>query len=405
MNRNKPLLLLYLFLKYSYVMVVPGLAAFWAEGGLTLVGMATVQAIYCIVSVFIEVATSKYSDNRSRKLLLIVGPVALAASCLIYLSANGMAMFLLAEIFCGFGFACISGVDEAIVYETLSDLNQQTNFQRWWEQLQSIALLGAVCSFFGSGFLIYLFGSSGPFYAGAGCYLLATLVGCFLVDSTTVHAAGGNAATLREAVRFVISAPAKLLTLIFVCGGFTALVLLPVWWYQPALLEIGVSQIGVGVFFGSLKLCTVFTPRLFGIAGRHLQPLALYGILSVAVAMALFIGISGWLSWTWILLGIPQLVLGGHEVAYAGAYQSLLPDRLRATITSFREAVARGLEAILIIPLYFFAMEHGIQQGFILLGLTMLGLGLTGILVSKMGRTPSPPQVCSTHPPNVTLPL
>ena len=103
----------------SLFLVTPVIALFFTQHGLSLTQITLLQSAFSIALFTMEIPTGYISDRYGRKTSLIVGYAGTVIGFLIYWQSSKFGQFLMAELFLACAFACISGSDSALLYDTL----------------------------------------------------------------------------------------------------------------------------------------------------------------------------------------------------------------------------------------------------------------------------------------------
>lgn len=110
-------------------------------------GIGFMIAVYSIVMLAIEVPSGILADRWSRKGVLIIASVALAASSFICGSSQDMAMYLGGAIAWGIFFACYSGLYDSIIYDIVfEETGNAHRFDKYYGRAKAIESVGLVSS-------------------------------------------------------------------------------------------------------------------------------------------------------------------------------------------------------------------------------------------------------------------
>lgn len=137
-----------------------------------------------IFSALFEVPSGIFSDKIGRKKTLALGSVFVIAESLIYIIADGSQsyfFYIISALFFGLSMAFFSGTDDALLYETASQLKKSHKFHHIKGKMQSFvlaalgvsALLGSIIAEFS--FLIV-------FYIQFSTQLIALIFSLFLIE-------------------------------------------------------------------------------------------------------------------------------------------------------------------------------------------------------------------------------
>lgn len=82
-------------------------------------------AIVDLSTVILEVPSGYFSDYLGRRITLVIGVIASALGCLLLYGSSTFMMFAVAQVLLGAGGAFVSGTDNALLYDSLSDQGRE----------------------------------------------------------------------------------------------------------------------------------------------------------------------------------------------------------------------------------------------------------------------------------------
>ncbi len=103
----------------SMSLIVPVIALFYTQHGLSLTQIMLLQSIFSVALFSLEIPTGYISDRFGRKHSIAIWYSILVAWYLAYRLGNSFITFAIAEVILACGYACISGSDSALLYDTL----------------------------------------------------------------------------------------------------------------------------------------------------------------------------------------------------------------------------------------------------------------------------------------------
>jgi MFS transporter, DHA1 family, quinolone resistance protein len=376
-------------------MFTPVMVLLLLDGGLGLVEVGTVLALYSGTVIVLELPTGGLADAIGRK------RVYLAALCVSMLAVS-IIMFGHDLLFFAFGFivygvarALSSGSIDAWFVDEFKRENPGGDLQKALGKANTFIPLGLALGALVGGLLPTLFGDSAASLTGASRYsatllvMLALMVVQFGLTSVMIKenfveadrkgVAGGFREVpnvLRDAIRFGIrDRNTRLLLTAAMALGFTLFSLELLW--QPQLKGIIGSDsqswifglVAAGYFvmasLGSLlsgKVCDLFKGNLF------LALLAMTTGVSIAIAvMALQNGIIGFV----VLYFIVYLMIGLIGSPHAAAYNAGIPSEKRSTLMSFDSLVTQLGGVISSIVLGFVSGAYSIQAAWFIASLVL----------------------------------
>jgi len=310
---------------YSTVMV-----AFQTQRGLDYTGMFAMESIISAAAFMFEVPTGVWGDRMGFRRLLLVGQGLGFLSLAVYCVSYGFWPFALASVLCGVGIACLSGVESAMVYESLPCGGRERLAGPAFSLLQGAGSAGfflglATGSFMGAG------DPAIPFYASLIPYGLAFAVTFLLVDVQAPRERPvGVAQLLHQAVTVIRAEPGAAGLSLFGSAAF-ALVNAIYWYNQTAFAAAGIPV----AWFGPLTAVAVGLGALAAFAApsaeRHLgRPAALAVSCFIPGAAYLLMAYGG---------TSPIAVLAVVGVVAGGAWRSpLLEAELNRRVTDHARA-------------------------------------------------------------------
>lgn len=118
--------------------------------GLTLQQFATLNALWAVVIVVLEVPSGALADQLGRRRLVVASAVlmVLEMACLMLIPSGGGALtfwiFALNRVLSGAAEACASGADEALTYDSLPEEGREVSWQRLQVRLLRWSSLGFI---------------------------------------------------------------------------------------------------------------------------------------------------------------------------------------------------------------------------------------------------------------------
>jgi MFS family permease len=99
-----------------------------------------------IASTMFEVPTGVFSDFAGRKITMIVGQFASLASIASYAVAADFSILALGAVFEGLAFSCFSGNNEALLYDTLKEENEEAHYAEYQGRASSMFQIALAAS-------------------------------------------------------------------------------------------------------------------------------------------------------------------------------------------------------------------------------------------------------------------
>jgi len=130
------------FLCYARLLIetkaINGVAVlFYLHRGVGLDQVLYLSIAWSIVSIITEIPTGYLADKWGRKKLLILGAVLLASANVFALFAHGFWQFVIQFALMSAAFSCSSGIEEALLFDSLKELKEGTKMNFWNGRLAS----------------------------------------------------------------------------------------------------------------------------------------------------------------------------------------------------------------------------------------------------------------------------
>ena len=308
---------------------------FMTQIGFTAASVGLAAAAYAVVSPLLEVPTGIVADRWSRRGLLVVTSVVLAACSLVGGLSHSVPMYLLSAVLLGVYFAMYSGTVEAVVYDTVVEqTGSGEGYQKLLGRIRLVESAALVAGSLTGGWLASVAGPRVTYFVSVPFAILA-IVGFLRFREPQLHRAGE-----RVSLRVQVSTTYRTITRrgtvlpLVVLGALAALTLQVIVEFGPLWL---VALAAPAVLFGPYWAGLMSSLGLGGLlAGR----LRLDQPMPLAVACVLMVGASVVLNTTDVLalVIVAQAVLGLVVVTVGIHADALLhdavPSSIRAGVTS-----------------------------------------------------------------------
>lgn len=211
-------------------------------GGIRFSQVMVLQAIFTFSAFLLEVPTGAIADRFGRKKSIALAAVVLAVAVVMYSIYPNFWLFAIGEVVWGMGFALLSGADQALLYDTLRELGEESRSKKVLGRWQSFGLFGiAVAAPLGSLIAKYM----GLRYAMLLMVfpMIAAAVLAMTIREPEVASEGRQKAWFRSMIdggRYLAGHKA-LCVLTFDYISISALSFFIVWVYQVLLGKLGVD--------------------------------------------------------------------------------------------------------------------------------------------------------------------
>jgi MFS family permease len=329
------------------------------------------QSFYVIIVLLMEIPTGAIADYLGRKTSLILAGIASSIGALVYSSVPNFYIFFMGEFFWALGFALLSGCDEAMLYDSLKEINLESKSKTIIGRLKSFEMTAImIAAPIGS----LIASKMGLRYAMM--FVFFPFFSAFLVALTFKEPHINREKEEKEKYIEILKSGIKyfkehkiLKILAFERISINVLVFFIIWMYQPLLGKLGIpiiyfglvsslmsgSQIPIMNSFGRLE-------KIFGSKRRYL----LFSALLPGICFIL-LGIN-----TYIPLAIILICLaGGFGLSRMVLFQSYMNKYIeshnRATVISTISMLSSLVSAVMY-PLVGLMVEWSLDYSFIIIG-------------------------------------
>lgn len=302
------------------------------------------------------------------------------------LTANGstVTIFIIASIITGLGSALASGTTEALLYDNLKSIKQESAYDSVFRNSVGLMFLARCVSFVLSGYLFSLSPTS-PYYCMA-LFLVIAGTGLLFMGEYA-YSVSENRKALRhvaEANRALFSNREILTPLLFLV--LASLVSNQAWYfYQPLLTSTGASPVYIGGVYAFGAFTSYLGTKLLGWLQAKEWTFTIYLICALITVVTLFgFGVSS--SWYIIALhiGIVGIAAGMTWSVQSGLINRAVYSEVRATSLSVMSSYKSLIMALMGIGCAYIAEQIGIQT--LLLILWFLFIVIASPLLLRLYR-------------------
>lgn len=332
----------------------------------------------------LEIPTGTIADFLGRKVSVIMGCAAAVIGITVYVSYPNFIIFLAAEVIYAVSYTLISGADEALVYDTLKELDQTRISKKVFSRLESFKLAGIVIGAVAGSFIAKMYGLRMTLLLQAIPISIAALLAFTLKEPGVYEkkpsiSFGVYKNILTEGVKFFWrSGILKMLTLDMVIVNAFAWII--IWFYQALLKNAGVDIAYFGIVHGFMSLTQIMVINNFIRMEKWLGSKKRLLFLSAFLTGIFF-----------ILLGITNfvpLVIGGIILCagfglsrgplFSSYLNKYIPSDMRATVLS-TTSMLRTFSIVLVNSVSGLLADWSIPN-------TLLILGISTIIFSFLSK-------------------
>ncbi|MBL8026018.1 MAG: MFS transporter [Fibrobacteres bacterium] len=373
---------LYLFKTLRwFLLIIPVIVPFYQSVGLSMAQILTLQSVFSIAIVVLEVPSGYFADIIGRRKSLIVGSFLSTAGFLMYSLSYTFTGFLAAELVMGMGASFISGADSALVYDSLLSLGRKDDYKKVWGRSSALGNFSeATASIIGG--LLAAVSLRLPFYIETAVIALTIPLAFSLVEPA-LHEANKRRGSFRDiidTVKYALHGHKELKWLLLYGAILGASTLTMVWFVQPYFKLCGLPLAWYGAVWaaynlsvGLFSLSAHGVERAIGRRGTLLMLLPLSAGAYILVSFFNALWILPFFLIFYFVRGINGPVIGDYM-------NSLISSERRATIMSVNALMVRLIFSI-VGPLAGLLSDHyTVSLSLRWLGLLFLVVGLYPLL-------------------------
>ena len=333
------------------------------------------QSFYVIVVLLMEIPTGAIADHFGRKTSLTLAGISSSIATLVYTSVPNFYIFLAGEFFWALGYALLSGCDEAMLYDSLKEIDMEAKSKKFIGRLRSFEM-AAIMIAAPIGSLIA--SKIGLRYAMR--FVFFPFFSAFLVALTfrephiksEKEEKGKYIDTLKSGIVY-FKGHKILKILAFDLISISALVFFIIWMYQPLLGKLGVPIIYFG--FVHALMSGIQIPvmngfdrleKIFGSKKRYL----FFSALFPAICFIL-LGIN---NNNFLAIAIIGLTAGfglSRNVLFQSYMNKYIESHNRATVIS-TISMLRSLVCAVMYPLVGLMVDWSLNYSFVIIGTLMI---------------------------------
>jgi MFS family permease len=349
MARDLRLFYLFRLLATSYLWVP--ISLLWMESrGLSFLQIMLLGAVYCAVVILVEIPTGVFADRIGRRRSMMVGALAMVASCMVAWQSRSMGGFAVSEALAAISMSLCSGADSAYLFDLLRVNGRLEEYGRRESVASAMHLSGSALAC-GAGGALGELNLGWPYLVTAGVSAIAFLVAAAMRDDRPAVApprlppmqvVRAWAHHMRDAIG-VVRGSNRLAWLIGYSAVVFVLLRATVYLYQPYLKGQGFTPGGTGLCYACIYFLAAFvamrTPLLRRLFGDESLIWTLLAVL--ALSFVLLAEVRG--PWVLVLLAVQAFALGLYSPLIKPLLNREIPDsRVRATVLSVESIVRRS---------------------------------------------------------------
>lgn len=327
-------------------LVMPIVVLFYKSNGMTMQDIFTLQAVYSVTLMILEVPTGYFADYAGRRSSILAGSFFGFIGYLIYSTSSGFWPFVVAETVLGIGMSLVSGADSALLYDSLASAGKESKYTRYEGRITSIGNFAEAIAGIAGG-LIAVISLRTPYFFQAGVAFLAIPAALMLREPPVrTIIIPPNLKKVISAVRGIFGKEKKLTWSILLSSVTGVSTLTMAWFAQPFFIQSGMHVSWFGAVWALLNfiagIAALYAWRIEDKIGSR-RTVLLFSLFLVAGYFGLA---AGWILPAFFLLFIFYFARGLATPTLRNYINLHTSSDVRATILSVRNFIIRGIFAI-----------------------------------------------------------
>ena len=375
MNRNITLLYIIKFSKW-FMLFMPIVVPFYKSNGLEYSSLFTLQAIYSVSIVVLEIPSGYFADVIGRKVTILLGTMFGFIGFGLYSISSGFVGFMIAEITLGFGTSFISGADSAMLYDTLFDLKRENQYMKLEGRITSAGNFSESIAGIAGGFLA-LYSLRLPYYFQTAIAFTG-IPAAILLTEPRKHSSimRMNFRNILHIVDYALIRNRILRRNIFFSSLIGSSTLTMAWFVQP-YFEIVKLPLGLyGILWTALNLTVALTTLIAYRIEHKMGQMKIIFLITFGISAGYLL--LGWIKNVWALsiLFFFYMIRGIATPVLKDYINQLTSSDIRATVLSIRSFIIRIIFAVFGPFIGWFSDEFSIQNALLFSGGIYLILSL-----------------------------
>lgn len=361
-----------------FMLYMPIIVLFYQENGLSLQDVLSLQAIYSVAIIILEIPSGYLADIWGRKNTIILGAILGTIGFSVYSFTSGFYGFLIAELILGIGQSFISGSDSALLYDTLKANGNENKYVKYEGRVLSIGNFAETAAAIFGGFLAEI-SLRTPFYWQTAIAFIAIPASLFLIEPKT------QSKPINKGFKHILQIvnhslfKSRELSINILYSAIIGCATLSMAWFLQAYLDDvhGFSKYQIGIAWSVVNLTvgisTIFAYKI----EKKVGMLGIVLIILVSISSAyIFLGLNSTII-TFFVLWIFYFIRGIATPVLKDYINRLCEPNVRATVLSVRNFVIRIFFACFGPFIGWFADIYSIQTAFTLTGVFIFISGFT----------------------------
>jgi MFS family permease len=346
--------------------------------------MFLLEGAFALFMVLLEVPTGTIADRFGRKVSLMAGAVLTGASFVMFGLTRSYPLYFVANFLCAAGMTCVSGADQALIYDTLLAADRGEDGRRVLARYQAVGTTAMMVGFVVGAWLASAWARpqslATVFWLSGVVFVMAAVPLAFVAEPARREKLQNPLREGLEGMRLLL-APGELRRLAFNYATISATGFFMFWFYQSLAREAALPLAANGLLGAGLNLLgMVLLWKAAGLEAR--LGLGRLLIITAVAPGCFYLALAGFrppvfaLAAAFIVVGCKLL----REPLLSDLINQRVESRRRATILSGVSLIERAVVFVLY-PLVGLAADRSLSVAF-------GGLGLVSLLFALRLRKP-----------------
>jgi MFS family permease len=379
MGRNLRLIYLFQALKSLQLFGAVAVPFYLEWAGVDYTRMFLLEGAFALFMVLLEVPTGTIADRFGRKISLMVGAVLTGFSFMMFGLTRSYPLYFLANFLCAAGMTCISGADQALIYDTLLVAGRGDEGRQVLARYQAVGTAAMMVGFVVGAVLASVWARpqslATVFVLSGVVFLVAAVPLMFVAEPMRGEKLQNPLREGLEGMRLLL-APGELRRLVFNYATISATGFFMFWFYQSLAREAALPLAANGVLGAGLNLLGMVLLWKAGVLEAKLGLGRLLAITAVAPG-CFYLALAGFRPPVFALAA--AFIVVGFKLLRGPLLSDLINQRVesrrRATILSGVSLIERAIVFVLY-PLVGLAADRSLSFAFAGLGLVSLVFAL-----------------------------
>ena len=369
-EKNIKLLMIFNFFNYFRLYNALSIIYFTEVTGSIAKGMS-IFAVMTITTAFSELPTGIISDMLGRKRTIVVGSIFFALAITFYAIGISYFVLIIGAILEGIAMSFFSGNNEALLYDTLVDLNKENEYKTYLGKINAMFQVGLAVSAIVGG-IIAIWSMKYTLWLSVIPQIICVFIAALMVNPSIKHESKNAFEHFKESFKEFISN--KKIRQISLANAVDYAVGQSGYDMSATFINLLWPVWAIGIY---KMLTNVFGTISFWFSGKiidrfkHRKSLVGVNIFSAVLNLTAFT-IKSVISP--VLISFCSLGFGVYVTTVSDIKQSYFSSKYRATMGSIDSLIRSILFGIMAIVFGFIAEKIGIIYSFIIIQFAVLGV-------------------------------